>query len=170
MADKDKARAAALRLIEEYGVRAAPVPIDRIIRAAGVVVQYGPFDGELSGMAFIKDGQPMIGVNSLHNSTRQRFTLAHELGHILLHRPVLEASGVHVDKGSLRRDSLASQGVDDQEIEANNFAAELLMPEPLLAAALEGLNLDFEDEEAVQALAKKFKVSTMALQFRIQRT
>lgn len=76
---------------------------------------------------------------------------------------------MHVDKGSLRRDSLASEGVDDQEIEANNFAAELLMPEPLLAAALDGHNLDFEDEEAVQALAKKFKVSTMALQFRVQR-
>lgn len=169
MADKAKARAAALRLIEEHGVRTAPVPLDRIIRAAGVVVQYGPFDGELSGMAFIKDGQPMIGVNSLHASTRQRFTLAHELGHILLHRPMLEASGVYVDKGSLRRDSLASEGVDDQEIEANNFAAELLMPEPLLVAALDGHNLDFEDEEAVQALAKKFKVSTMALQFRVQR-
>ena len=170
MADKAKARAAALRLIEEHGVRAAPVPLDRIIRAAGVIVQYGPFDGELSGMAFIKDGQPMIGVNSLHASTRQRFTLAHELGHILLHRPVLEASGVHVDKGSLRRDSLASEGVDDQEIEANNFAAELLMPEPLLAAALGGHNLDLEDEEAVQALAKKFKVSATALQFRVQRS
>jgi Zn-dependent peptidase ImmA (M78 family) len=170
MADKAKARAAALRLIQEHGVRAAPVPIDRILRAAGVVVQYGPFDGELSGMAFIKDGKSIIGVNSLHASTRQRFTLAHELGHILLHRPVLEASGVHVDKGSLRRDSLASEGVDDWEIEANNFAAELLMPEPLLAAALDGHNLDFEDEGAVQALARKFKVSTMALQFRVQRT
>jgi Zn-dependent peptidase ImmA (M78 family) len=170
MADKAKARAAALRLIQEHGVRAAPVPIDRILRAAGVVVQYGPFDGELSGMAFIKDGKSIIGVNSLHASTRQRFTLAHELGHILLHRPVLEASGVHVDKGSLRRDSLASAGVDDWEIEANNFAAELLMPEPLLAAALDGHNLDFEDEGAVQALARKFKVSTMALQFRVQRT
>lgn len=170
MANKDKARAAALQLIEQHGVRAAPVPLDRIVRAAGVVVQYRPFDGELSGLAFIKDGQPTIGVNSLHASTRQRFTLAHELGHILLHRPVLEASGVHVDKGSLRRDSLASQGVDHQEIEANNFAAELLMPEPLLATALEGHNLDFEDEEAVQALAKKFKVSTMALQYRVQRT
>jgi Zn-dependent peptidase ImmA (M78 family) len=170
VADNAKARAAALRLIEEHGVRTAPVPLDRIIRAAGVIVQYGPFDGELSGMAFIKDGQAMIGVNSLHASTRQRFTLAHELGHILLHRPVLEASGVHVDKGSLRRDSLASEGVDDQEIEANNFAAELLMPEPLLAAALDGHNLDLEDDEAVEALAKKFKVSTTALQFRVQRS
>ncbi|MDF2116382.1 ImmA/IrrE family metallo-endopeptidase [Roseiarcaceae bacterium H3SJ34-1] len=170
MADKAKARTAALRLIQEHGVRAAPVPLDRIVRAAGVVVQYSPFDGELSGMAFIKDGQPIIGVNSLHSSTRQRFTLAHELGHILLHRPVLEASGVHVDKGSLRRDSLSSEGVDDQEIEANNFAAELLMPEPLLAAALVGHDLDLEDEEAVQALAKKFKVSATALQFRVQRS
>lgn len=170
MADKAKAWATALRLLEEHDVRTAPVPLDRIVRAAGVVVQYAPFDDELSGLAFIKDGQAMIGVNSLHSTARQRFTLAHELGHILLHRPVLEASGVHVDKGSLRRDNLASAGTDDQEIEANNFAAELLMPEPLLATALDGRNLDFEDDDAVQALAKKFKVSAIALQYRMQRS
>lgn len=169
MADKEKARREALRLFNAGAVKAAPVPLDRIVRAAGVIVQYAPFDDELSGMAFIKNGHPMIGVNSLHATTRKRFTLAHELGHIILHRDVLETSGVHVDRGILRRDSLASEGTDDREIEANNFAAELLMPEPLLAAALDGRNLDFEDEEAVRALAKRFNVSATALQYRIQR-
>jgi Zn-dependent peptidase ImmA (M78 family) len=109
-------------------------------------------------------------VNALHAPTRKRFTLAHELGHVILHRDVLETSGVHVDKGILRRDNLASEGTDDREIEANNFAAELLMPEPLLKAALEGRNLDLEDDEAVQALAKRFNVSATALQYRIQRS
>lgn len=169
MADTAKARREALRIYEACPVKTAPVPLDRIVRAAGVIVQYAPFDGELSGMAFIKNGQAMIGVNSLHAATRKRFTLAHELGHIVLHRPVLEAGGVHVDKGILRRDSLASEGKDDQEIEANSFASELLMPEPLLAAALDGRNLDFEDEEAVQVLAKRFNVSATALLYRIRR-
>ena len=170
MADKERARREALRLFESSAVRSAPVPLDKIARAAGVIVQYAPFDGELSGMSFIKNGQPMIGVNALHAPTRKRFTLAHELGHVILHRDVLKTNGVHVDKGILRRDSLASEGTDDREIEANNFAAELLMPEPLLMVALEGRNLDLEDDEAVQALAKRFNVSATALQYRIQRS
>ena len=44
-----------------------------------------------------------------------------------LHRHELEHA-VHVDRGSLRRDALAAEGVDPIEIEANSFAAELLMP------------------------------------------
>lgn len=170
MADTARARREALRIYEANAVKGPPVALDRIVRAAGVIVQYAPFDGELSGMAFIKNGQPMIGVNSLHAATRKRFTLAHELGHIILHRALVDGGGVHVDKGILRRDSLASEGTDDREIEANSFASELLMPEPLLAAALHGRNLDFEDEEAVQALAKRFNVSATALQYRIQRS
>ena len=65
---------------------------------------------------------------------------------------------------------MASQGTDDREIEANNFAAELLIPEPLLAAALDGRTLDLEDDEAVGALAKRFNVSASALVYRIQRS
>jgi Zn-dependent peptidase ImmA (M78 family) len=161
------ARAQALQLIEQHGIKTAPVPIERIARALGVKVQYAPFDGELSGMAFIKDGVPIIGVNSLHHPNRQRFTLAHELAHIQLHRDQLE-NAVHVDKGSLRRDLLSAAGTDSTEQEANAFAAELLMPPALLAAALDGRTLDLENEELVAGLAKRFRVSTMALQHRLQ--
>jgi Zn-dependent peptidase ImmA (M78 family) len=161
------ARAQALQLIEQHGIKTAPVPIERIARALGVKVQYAPFDGELSGMAFIKDGVPIIGVNSLHHPNRQRFTLAHELAHIQLHRDQLE-NAVHVDKGSLRRDLLSAAGTDSTEREANAFAAELLMPPALLAAALDGRTLDLENEELVAGLAKRFRVSTMALQHRLQ--
>jgi Zn-dependent peptidase ImmA (M78 family) len=117
--------------------------------------------------AFIKDGVPIIGVNSLHHPNRQRFTLAHELAHIQLHRDQLE-NAVHVDKGSLRRDLLSAAGTDSTEREANAFAAELLMPPALLAAALDGRTLDLENEELVAGLAKRFRVSTMALQHRLQ--
>ena len=40
------ARAQALQLIEQHGIKTAPVPIERIARALGVKVQYAPFDGE----------------------------------------------------------------------------------------------------------------------------
>jgi Zn-dependent peptidase ImmA (M78 family) len=167
MANIAHARAGALQLVERYGIKAPPVPIERIARALGVKVQYAPFDDELSGMAFIKDGVPMIGVNSLHHPNRQRFTLAHELAHIQLHRGQLE-NAVHVDKGSLRRDLLSAAGTDSTEREANAFGAELLMPGALLAPALDGRTLDLENEEMVAALAKRFRVSIMALQHRLQ--
>lgn len=167
-ADTIKAHIDALHLVEQFGIRTAPVPIDRIARSLGVKVQYGAFDDELSGMAFIKEGVPIIGVNSLHNLNRQRFTIAHELGHVRLHRDQLELA-VHIDKGSLRRDALAHEGTDKTEIEANAFAAELLMPGPILEAMGVGADMDLEDDVQIASLAKKLKVSTMALQYRLQR-
>jgi len=109
----------------------------------------------------------MIGVNSLHHPNRQRFTIAHELGHIQLHRPLIE-SEIHLDKGSLKRDALSAQGIDPHEIEANTFAAELLMPQMLLEAVLGERSIDLEDEDAIASLAKRFRVSDAAMRFRFE--
>jgi Zn-dependent peptidase ImmA (M78 family) len=165
--DYDRARQTALALLERHNISSAPVPVERIAKALGVRVEYAPLDGDLSGLAHIKDGLPIVGVNALHSATRQRFTLAHELGHVQLHQPELEAA-VHVDRGSLRRDALAAAGVDPSEIEANAFAAELLMPKHLLEAALAGRTVDLEDDKAVEALAKRFRVSEAAMRFRLE--
>jgi Zn-dependent peptidase ImmA (M78 family) len=53
------------------------------------------------------------------------------------------------------------------EIEANTFAAELLMPADLLLGTLGGRSIDLEDDEAVASLAKRFKVSEAAMRFRL---
>jgi len=161
----------AQALLDELQIRTIPVPLDKLARALGARVSYEPLDEELSGMVFIKDTVPIIGVNSLHHSNRQRFTLAHEIAHLRLHRAEI-VQAVHVDKrfaeSVLRRDHRSSTGTDAREIEANQFAAALLMPRVRLLEALEQIELDIEDEEALADLARTFKVSKATLQYRLR--
>jgi Zn-dependent peptidase ImmA (M78 family) len=91
-ANKQLARDTARALLEQHAVRAAPVPVERIAKALGIRVEYAPLDDELSGLAYVRDGVPFVGVNTLHAPNRQRFTLAHELAHVRLHWPELEAA------------------------------------------------------------------------------
>jgi len=175
------AREAARRLLRKHGVATAPVPVDAVIKAEGIAIRYSPLADDLSGMAFIKDGQAVIVVNASHHPHRQRFTLAHECGHHVLHAKQL-AAGVHVDKVVLHasqlaagvdvnkvvlhRDALAGSGSDQDEIAANRFASELLMPEFLIAPLRSGLS-DMNDEARLLRSAKQFKVSLAALQYRL---
>ena len=67
----------------------------------------------------------------------------------------------------LMRDSVSAAGVDKMEIEANLFAAALLMPQSLLANALGNEPFDIDDENIVNGLARSFKVSPSAMRFRL---
>ena len=165
-ADKDGARDAARALLDDRGIKAPPIPVERIARALGIRVEYAPLDGDLSGLAHIRDGVPIVGINALHAPSRQRFTLAHEVAHVQLHRRRLEHA-VHVDRGPLRRDARAAEGLDPIEIEANTFAAELLMPPHVIASVLAGRAVDLEDDDGVVALAKRFRVSPAAMRYRL---
>ena len=75
-------------------------------------------------MIYVNTGTPIIGVNALHHPNRQRFTIAHECGHLNLHRARITKE-VHVDKAfpMLMRDSVSAAGVEETEFEANLFAA-----------------------------------------------
>lgn len=169
-ADPAAARLRATELLAELGIDKAPVPIERIIKKKQITLRFAPFEDDLSGMAFIDHDQAVIGVNSQHAPNRQRFTAAHELGHHLLHASEITGA-VHVDKGLMRgvllRNDQSSQGVHTLEIDANAFASELLMPRDLLVSALDGQPVDIEDDEQIEALSKKFKVSVAAMRFRL---
>ena len=167
-ANPEGARDTARAIVREFGVKAAPVPVERIIKARNIVLQYAPLEEDLSGMAYIKDGVGIIGINALHHPNRQRFSAAHEFAHHVLHADEIKKA-VHVDKGFrvLFRDDVSSQGVDPLEVDANAFASELLMPHDLLKIALGASGLDIEDDQGVEALARRFKVSTAAMRFRL---
>jgi Zn-dependent peptidase ImmA (M78 family) len=168
---RDSIEAKAQELLDSLGIRIVPIPVEKIAKAMGARLHYSPLDEELSGMIFIKEGVPIIGVNSLHHPNRQRFTVAHELAHLHLHREHISRN-VHVDKrfaeSILRRDAVAATGTERLEIDANQFAAALLIPKEKLEELLSITQLDIEDEQALEHLARKFKVSKATLQYRIR--
>ncbi len=155
-------------LLVDNEVTAPPVPVKLIAKSLKAQLRYSPLDDELSGMVYVNEGAPIIGVNALHHPNRQRFTIAHECGHLVLHKGQITME-VHVDKDfpMLMRDSVSAAGVNEMEIEANHFAAELLMPEALLTNALGDEPFDIDNESAVSTLAKTFKVSPSAMRFRL---
>jgi len=155
----------AVEILQEFQITSPSVPIEKIAKKMGAKVRFSPLDDELSGMIFIKEGTPIIGVNSFHAPNRQRFTIAHELGHYALGHSGLSEE-VHIDK-ILMRGSIAASGTDEIEIEANRFAAEILMPLKFVQDELDGKVFDIDDEKAIQDLAKLFKVSTAVVQIRL---
>ncbi len=159
-------REEAARILKEHRIKKPPVPVESIAAALGARVRYSPFDGdgELAGMLVRGEGQTIIGVNSLHHPNRQRFTIAHECGHLLLHK-----GDVHIDRSFHinKRDTVSSQAVDPNEIEANRFAAELLMPFDMVMADLLDRDIDVENEEDIKELARKYEVSLQAMTHRI---
>lgn len=145
------------------GIRKPPIPVEKIARKLGLEVRYEPLQGDLYGALVRGDGENYIGVNSLNHPNRRRFTIAHELGHFVLH----EGIKVHVDKG-LRvnwRDEESSQAVSDEEMEANRFAAELLMPLQFLSRDIE--KLKSVRQETIALLANRYRVSTQAMRIRL---
>lgn len=161
----------AQSLLDELDMNTLPISVDKIAKSLGAQLRYSPLDSELSGMIYIKDGVPIIGVNALHHPNRQRFTIAHEIAHLCLHRDHI-TNAVHVDKGFavpvLKRDAASATGTERLEIEANQFAAALLIPRRMLDQLLAEARIDIESEGALEQFAKKFKVSKAMLEFRIR--
>jgi Zn-dependent peptidase ImmA (M78 family) len=164
-ARRQRIRQEAETLLRQAEVIRPPVPVEKIARLLEIRVVHSLLkDSDVSGFYFRQQDQRVIGINASHPRTRQRFTVAHELGHAILN----SHDDLHVDRSFKLRDTLSSKGVDSLEIEANAFAAELLMPQQMLVDSLRKRGgLDLDDLRAVQGLAKEFDVSTQALIIRI---
>jgi len=163
-----RAEDAAARLLADHGISKAPIDVEALARARGIVVVRRRFeDADVSGILFRDADHQVIGVNSAHSAQRQRFTIAHELGHWALHpgRELILDVPVRVNL----RDKTSSMASDLEEIEANAFAAAILMPEQMIRDHLNGLPLGRRREPDATALtlSRVFKVSTAALSFRL---
>ena len=110
------AKRRATEILKRFGVTGPPVSAEQIARDLGAQITYETFDGDISGMLLRDQGTLVIGVNSRHAPTRQRFTVAHEVGHILIH----EGRPVFIDR--FVRVNFRDGESNAEEVEANAFA------------------------------------------------
>ena len=168
MIPRKKINAAAVAILDKFKIKSLPIPVDEIAVKLGAQLKYEPFDAndDMSGMLFRDGDLVVLGVNSSHTKNRQRFTIAHEIGHLVLHK-----GDLFVDKTvRLNRDVNSSLAIDPREIEANGFAAELLMPEAWVTSEAQKYllkNQKASDVALVEQLAKVFQVSNQAMEIRL---
>ncbi len=164
---RDAIQRKAESLLKKLNIYQAPVDLDVITDFYDIDCKFDDLDDDVSGFLLIEDGRSTIVINELQHANRQRFTLAHELGHFFLHKD--KGDTVFIDKkySVYNRDHKSSLGEHQQEKEANLFAASLLMPVQLVHEEIEKFNLDLFDDSDSILLSKKFGVSLQALGFRL---
>ena len=153
-------------LLRAHGVSAPPVEVEALAAVENIAIDYQDLGPTVSGLVVRgPDGRATIGVNALHPPNRRRFTIAHEIGHHLLHS---DSATLFVDELMVHfRDAANTAKADPREMEANAFAAALLMPEDWLRADLRDRKIDLSDDVAVRNLATRYQVSQQALTFRL---
>ncbi len=160
---KDKTKAFIDKYADTFAV--SPIELRDIIKAEGIDILEQTLPDDLSGLLIIKGESKLIGVNFDNKPVRKRFTLAHELGHFVLHK---DESSIFKDNQLFKRQSEGYSSREERmEQEANYFAASILMPEILVRREVESLHKDLHDEENLMELADRFQVSLPAMTFRL---
>ncbi|MCU0421650.1 MAG: ImmA/IrrE family metallo-endopeptidase [Bacteroidia bacterium] len=157
-----------IQILNEYQIEELPIPVNEIAKKRGLEIKAYDLGEDVSGVLVIKDGAGFIGYNPTESKVRQRFTIAHELGHFELHRDDLE-SALFIDKQFKVefRNQDSSTGEMQREREANAFAASILMPEKLLKNEIVNHHFELSDDDNLQELAQLFNVSVSAMTFRL---
>lgn len=136
-----------------------PVKVGSLAAKLGVRVKLSTLPNGISGEIKKDEEGYIIRVNRHDTKERQRFTLAHEIGHYMLHKDMI---GDGIVDDALYRSRLS----DRLEAEANKFAADILMPWHIMKKKIEELS-DLKDEALYEKLASIFEVSTTAIKIRL---
>ncbi len=155
--------ARSTELLEKFDLFSAPVDVKAFAACLGAKVIFDDLDEDVSGFLLKEKKVATIAVNQRHHPNRQRFTIAHECGHLHLHAD--RGDHLWVDKHTtvFYRNAGSSSGDQRAEIEANQFAAGLLMPEKLLLAHI----TDEVNEADILRLSLRFQVSEQAMMLRL---
>ncbi|MBZ9731186.1 ImmA/IrrE family metallo-endopeptidase [Salegentibacter sp. JZCK2] len=165
----EKIEILAVELLGQFGYMEAPIPIKKLIKNLGIEIKPEYLGDEISGLLVIEDKRTIIGYNSSEPTVRQRFTLAHELGHHILHRSESSNEKLFVDKIMYRK-NFTSKKEKKQEMEANVFASRILMPENLVKSEFNKIldSLDhLTEEDIINRMASIFKVSSISMTYRL---
>ncbi len=142
--------------------RDAPVDLEALASSLGLRVNYAFLPSGISGELVSESGGFAININATDPTSRQRFTLAHELGHFVRHRDLI---GTGIDDDRAYRSTNQGRYFNTrigprQETEANKFAANLLMPWHLIE------DLRAEGLDRAQ-MARRLGVSEHAMAIRL---
>lgn len=153
--DYVKVKREVRRLHEEFDINEPPVDPIRIARGVGVTIYFVTFEPKKQNVSgFFDCEEGAIFVNKDEFPLRQTFTIAHELGHKILHEDWAKSSDYRV----LLRGS-NYQADEPHEKEANAFAANLLVPRFMLDKYYSRLN--------PEQLSTLFAVSVPMIKFRL---
>lgn len=153
---------AATKKIVDSHLEDYPVKLGSLAKALGIKVLRATLPRGISGEIRQENGDFVIRVNRHEAKHRQRFTLAHEIAHYLLHRHQI------IEDGGWSENVLLRSGQPAQvEFEANRLASDLIMPSDLV----EGVAKEYSGplvDEVIEDLANKFGVSIAAMEIKLQ--
>lgn len=149
--------------IDEY-LSEYPVKLGAIAKRLGIKVLLSTLPRGTSGQIGQENGGFVIRINRHEAKHRQRFTLAHEIAHYLLHSDKIIADGGWSENVLLRSGQPASI-----EYEANRLASDLVIPSGQLAEATTEYSGPITSE-VIEDLARRFGVSTAAMEIKLQMT
>ena len=161
-----------LKILERAEIASPPIDVFQVANLLGADVRPEFADDDISGALYRHEDGPVIGVNASHHPHRQRFTIAHECGHLVLHDEPVYIDRTYTSARPSKstpaflRSAVSSAAIDSAEIEANQFAACLLMPKPFLIKDLQEETFPLT-AESVEKLARSYKVSTQAMTYRL---
>jgi Zn-dependent peptidase ImmA (M78 family) len=157
----EKVESKAEKILEALNIKTIPVPVEDIASKLNIKISRAP-SSEFSGMLIRKNGHALIGINDDESTSRQRFTIAHELGHYFLHTKkdtFIEYTEYRDNKKEIMRTV--------PERQANMFAAALLMPRTYLEKDFKIIAKKGFTEDELEILAEKYQVSEDAMRFRL---
>ena len=136
-----------------------PVKVGAIAKAFEIIVKKSTLAAGISGEIKEVDDICTIRINRHDVKARQRFTLAHEIAHFLLHKDKI---GDGITDDILYRSRLS----DELEAQANKLAADIIMPWVLIQERLVNYT-DLKVEQKIERLAEEAEVSTTAIKIRL---
>ena len=172
----EKADTQAQEMLKRANAMTRPVDLKPILDKLRLELRLSPMSEEYSG--FLAVDKRMIVVNERHPKVQQRFTVAHEIGHYDLHRGDRDSTGMFVnwtdyfrgdDKQEVHYRRQFGPADYRMEVEADAYAAGLLMPKTLLEQYLEqnAGKIDLSKPEGTKMVAQAFNVSRLAMGYRL---